>query len=278
MNQQRCVLIGAVRNGAAHLAETFTNMNALAALWKESAIVIAENGSTDSTKSMLETYRQTDTSRIHILNLDAEANGIVARTDRLALVRNRLLEFIHSHSQYSSYDYILMADMDGVLDHFNPASFHSVFTSGVPWDAVFANTVGRYYDVWALRCKAHGISFDCWDLYRHLQIQMGASAVQAKEMAVKNYQIQIPAKKPWIPVESAFGGLGLYRLSKTVGCVYNGTMTECSCKSLIANIAPNTCFPHTCEHVSFHKDMITKHGAKLYIVPSIQVKSQDEHL
>jgi len=280
MEQFTCVIIGAARNIAIHLPQTLHKMNKLAALWKESAIVIAENGSTDDTKSMLKIFKSTDESRIHILELDAEANGIPARTVRLALVRNRLLEFIHIHPTYSSYDYILMVDMDGVLDMFSPESLQTLVSNPkqAHWDAVFANTTGRYYDIWALRSKAFNIPFDCWDLHRHMQIHFRVTPEFAKEAAIKKFQVKIPASKPWIPVESAFGGLGLYRLSKTVGCVYDGTMRECSCRTMIENLEPKTCFPYTCEHVSFHKDMIEKNGAKLFIVPSIQVKSQDEHL
>jgi hypothetical protein len=120
--------------------------------------------------------------------------------------------------------------------------------------------------------------FDCWDFVRHMQIQIRLTQDFAKEIAIKQNQNKIATDRKPIPVESAFGGLGLYRLAKTVGCVYSGQTTTCTCTELMKNIAPNSCFPYTCEHISFHKDMIDKHGAKLFILPSLLVKSQDEHL
>lgn len=279
MDQSRCVIIGAARSIADKLPTTLQQMTRIAALWKEAAIVIAENGSTDSTKQVLRDFKAAQKDlRVHVLTMDTEANPISVRTVRLALVRNKLLNYIHSHPTYSSFDYILMVDMDGILDKFRIDSLQKAFQEGLPpWDALFANTTGRYYDIWALRSKAINISFDCWDLARHLQIQFGMDPVKAKETAVQAYQIKIPPSKPLLAVESAFGGLGLYRLAKTKGCVYSGLTTACSCRPLLEPL-PNTCFPHTCEHVSFHKDMIDKHDAKLFIIPSIQVKSQDEHL
>lgn len=276
METSSCVLIGAARSIADKLPKSLATMTQIAALWSKSAIVIAENGSTDGTKAILESFRQSDPDRHRILTLDAEANSIPARTMRLALVRNRLLEYIHAH--YTTYEYILMVDLDGILDDFDIHSIGKALKTPEPWDALFANSAGKYYDIWALRSAELNIRFDCWDFARHIQLQTKLPPEFAKEIAVKQYQKKIETDRAPIPVTSAFGGLGLYRLAKTVGCTYNGQTTTCSCAKLINNIVPGSCFPYTCEHISFHKNMIDKHGAKLFILPSLLVKSQDEHL
>ena len=149
METSSCVLIGAARGIADKLPKSLATMTQIAALWSKSAIVIAENGSTDGTKAILETFRQSDPDRHRILTLDAEANAIPARTMRLALVRNRLLEYIHAH--YTTYEYILMVDLDGILDDFDIHSIGKALKTPEPWDALFANSAGKYYDIWALR-------------------------------------------------------------------------------------------------------------------------------
>lgn len=276
MNESTCVIIGAARNIATFLPQTLEQINKIVPLWKEAAVVIAENGSTDATQQILADYKLSASHRVDILTLDATANEIPVRTARLAHVRTKLLEHVHTH--FPSFDYILMVDLDGILDGFRIQTLETAFKpTHPPWDALFANTKTSYYDIWALRSKALGITFDCWDLIQHMQIQMGADVETAKAFAVKKYQIKIKPSTPLIPVESAFGGLGLYRLSKTIGCAYNGMATVCSCTDQM-KVIKGTCFPHTCEHVSFHKDMIEKHGAKLFIIPSIQINSQEEHL
>lgn len=58
------------------------------------------------------------------------------------------------------------------------------------------------------------------------------------------------APEEWLPVDSAFGGFGIYRMSKTIDCHYSGTDEN----GLM-----------DCEHVAFHRDMMTKHGAKIFI-------------
>ena len=277
MNTYRCVIIGCAKSVAAHLPSALAQIDAIRSLWLDAAVVIAENGSTDSTKQLLAAYAA-KTVQTHILTLE-EANSIPSRTERLALIRNRLLDFVHE--TYPTFDYILSVDLDGILDGFKSSGLTDLFKSfpATSWDAVFANVGGKYYDIWALRRPDLGITYDCWDMIRHLQLEAGISRLDAKKTCVTQFQtVMKPMPSRLIAVDSAFGGLGLYRLAKTVGCVYNGQTTTCTCTELIKNIVPGSCFPYTCEHISFHKDMIDKHGAKLFILPSLLVKSQDEHL
>lgn len=275
MNTYRCVIIGCAKSVAAYLPSTLVQIDAIRSLWLDAAVVIAENGSTDSTKELLATYAA-KSAHTHVLTLDAEANRIPLRTERLALVRNRLLDFVHE--TYPTFDYILSVDLDGILDGFKSSGLTSVFKSfpADTWDAVFANVTNKYYDIWALRSKEMGITYDCWDMIRHLQLEAGVSRADAKAACVTQFQTVIAASPSrLLPVESAFGGLGLYRLAATRGCTYVGRTQECSCEMIAFNRA--LCALETCEHVSFHKDMVTR-GAKLFICSSLLVKTQQEHL
>jgi len=158
------------------------------------------------------------------------------------------------------------------LDGFQAKGLKEAFKSS-DWDAVFANTTGAYYDIWALRSDA--MTYDCWDLVRHF-MQQGFARDVAKAVCITPYQVVLPKKPTLIPVQSAFGGLGLYRLAKTRGCRYDGLTRACSCTHV--NQFPSPCAPERCEHVAFHQDMIEKHGAKLFIHTEIQVKPALEHL
>ena len=278
MDKASCVIIGCAKNVASQLPKTLEKIEAIRALWLEAAVVIAENGSTDGTKRLLDDYKAKP--HTHILTLDTSANAIPSRTQRLALIRNTLLDFIHA--TYPTYDYILMADMDGVLDTFHPESLALAFKPSMPaWDALFANVRGSYYDVWALRSKFLEFEYDCWDMVRHSMVQFGMSRADARQGFVLNKQITIPIHpRTLLPVESAFGGLGLYRLSKTRDCRYVGLTQECSCKSVLdfGTTTTNPCAPETCEHVAFHRDMVSKHGARMFIHSQLLVKTQQEHL
>ena len=143
-NTRRCVIIGCARNIAAQLPRTLEKIESIRAYWEaqynsETAVVIGENGSTDSTKPLLAAY-QAIHPRTHILTLDAGANAIEQRTNRLAFVRNALLDFIHTpnkhneHNEHNlhTYTYLLIVDMDGTLDDFDPTSLNNVFDSRLP--------------------------------------------------------------------------------------------------------------------------------------------------
>jgi len=275
MNTYRCVIIGCAKSVAAHLQSTLAQIDAIRSLWASAAVVIAENGSTDSTKQLLAAYAAKP--QTHILTLDAEANPISSRTERLALVRNKILNFVHE--TYPTFDYVLSVDLDGILDGFKPSGLVDLFKSFPTdtWDGVFANVGGKYYDIWALRRPDLGLTYDCWDMIRHLQLEGGVSRADAKQTCVTQFQTVIkPTPARLIPVDSAFGGLGLYRLAATRGCTYVGRTQECSCQRFAA-FNQTMCAPETCEHVAFHRDMVHK-GAKLFICSSLLVKTQQEHL
>ena len=275
MNTYRCVIIGCAKNVGAYLPSTLAQIDTIRSLWLNAAVVIAENGSTDSTKQLLADYAKKSV-QTHILTLE-EASPIPSRTERLALIRNRLLEFVHD--TYPTFDYILSVDLDGILDGFKSSGLIDLFKSfpTASWDAVFANVVGKYYDIWALRRPDLGLTYDCWDMIRHLQLEAGISRLDAKKTCVTQFQtVMKPMPSRLIAVDSAFGGLGLYRLAATKGCTYVGITRDCSCQHLMA-FNKMLCAPETCEHVAFHKDMAAK-GAKLFICSSLLVKTQQEHL
>ena len=78
----------------------------------------------------------------------------------------------------------------------------------VSWDALAANQSTRYYDVFALR---HPLwSPNDWSLEAYWLEQFLGKRT-AKRHSMTDRMIHIPASIPPIPVESAFGGLCLYR-------------------------------------------------------------------
>ncbi len=188
-------------------------------------------------------------------------------------MRKELLKYVHK--TYGKYDYIINADLDAVIHGLDITNIRKVFEDvAEPWDALFANVPGNYYDIWALRSPQLGIDFDCWDAYGHL-VQNGTDPEVARRECIYKYQLELPKEGPLIPVKSAFGGLGIYKLSVTRGCDYDWETYRCSCKHIKTKRGP--CLAYLCEHVPFHIDMIRK-GAKLFICPFLMVSNQEEHL
>jgi hypothetical protein len=154
-------------------------------------------------------------------------------------------------------------DLDDVNTH--PISCHQFeeavdFLEKTPAAAgVFANQLIAYYDIWALR-SGGWCSADCWK-------QVAAkpdwlSPALAKTIYIHARQAVIPERAQPIRVESAFGGLAIYKLSSTANCNYQGLHADGT---------------ELCEHVTFN-EQISARGGELYIYPGLLNQTSNAHL
>lgn len=241
------IVCGCTKNSSNYIKKNLELLYDIQPLFKEFKLLVFENDSVDSTGKILQLFKSTHP----LFDFISETNNILKRTEAIAHGRNTLLQYAQNHN----YDYMIMVDLDDVISTFKSSQIKYLFEKD-EWDALFANCIGKYYDVWALRIDQtiwnssnpfKMIDFDCWEMAKRCQTNRCVSA----------YQIVIPINAPLIPVTSAFGGFGIYKVNKTQGCSYNGD---------------------TCEHVSFHKEMIEKNKAKLFICPKFLVNKQDVHI
>jgi hypothetical protein len=88
------------------------------------------------------------------------------------------------------------------------------------WDVCTANQRGPYYDIWALRHRIWSPN-DCWKQYEFLRSHNAQREVAAWA-AMYSKMITIGEAEEWIPVDSAFGGLAIYRRCTLDGVRYAG--------------------------------------------------------
>ena len=262
----KIVIAGCTKNSASYISEHLLRLVEIGKLFKTYNILIYENDSTDNTCEVLNRFKRDNNNFdfIHEENIieRLKYNGH-ERAQTIAHGRNRLLKVI-SHL-YSTYDLMIMIDLDNILDRFNPKHILNIFNYGDVWDVLTANCINKYYDIWALRIPPtvwnqaiHGkiwdkpLAHDCW-----YQI---VDNIHPRE-CVKNYQKIIPIKSPLIETVSSFGGLGIYKIAVIKGCEYNS----------VENNNPQ------CEHITFHRDIIRK-GGRIFICPSLLVNCPLEHL
>jgi len=211
--------------------------------------IIVESNSEDNT---LEVLKKWANSRTTIVSL-----GVIPeqkRTHRIAICRNKYMELIQKHLDHK---YTLILDLDSSLE-IEP-DFKKQLTSCFErsdWDAVASNRRGKYYDIWALRCEQLGMTFDCWAMVatnNWFGIKNGKLITESPiQRYVSKYQTVIPPNDPWIPCDSAFGCMALYKTASIKDRRYDGSQT--------------------CEHISFHK------GLKMFINPGfISGKDSSEH-
>lgn len=261
LGRRRAVFFGAARDCAAHLPNVLQNLDRFAACYAEASFLFLVSDCTDDSAAILQRWLD-DGRRGQVIDLGALAAGLARRTERLAHVRNTALDEIRRLG-WQDHDHLVIADLDDVLDGTLAADG---FIQAARWlDAeasragVFANALPRYYDVWALRhdrwCP-HDVWHSIWGRPE------GVSFEAAKFREVFSRQIEIPASAPPIEVRSAFGGLGLYRLSAALGARYGGIDAQDREMS---------------EHVAFNT-AIGRAGGRLHIFPALQVRAPRQHL
>ena len=254
----RIVVCGTARNVSNSFPESFLVLVTAFSCFLEVKFIVCESFSSDDTIEVLqETADFCDNFTFFSDDLINKAES--RRTVRIASARTQIQSRIAK--EFSNFDYVAMVDLDGVNRDLTLNAVNSIWDHS-QWDAAFANQPLRYYDIWALRAK--GWCEQDWFQEYELLLKSGNKR-KAKRQALLSKIRSIPKSANPILVESAFGGLGIYKLNAFLEGEYLG-----------ADMNGN----EICEHVSFHTSLIKK-GFQLYIMPSLvnlSKKSQIENM
>lgn len=238
VERPQLVIAGTARDIAQFWQTTATSIDKITAVFPNYGCIIVESNSQDRTFEVVYDWSLQDPSRRLVVSLGDLSSHV--RTERIATSRNEYLKQIN-RLHWNSADYLMVIDLDNLnlSDKFGP-QISSALATNVEWDGLCSNRSGGYYDIWALRSRALGCTFDCW---REISQDTDRSYQERIEYYIGRFQGHIDEASPWIPCESAFGGLALYKMQAIEGRTYDGTTT--------------------CEHVSFND------GLRLFIVPSL---------
>jgi len=250
-------IVGLARNCGRTIKEDIHRIsdavkNAKAVVW-----LIIESDSSDDTIQQLEML-QAEIDDFSFSALGKLADTIVKRTDRISFCRNYYAEEIRNNPSFSNVDYVVVADLDGLNSKLTKEAFESSWLRD-DWDMCAANQAGPYYDIWALRHK-EWCPGDCWAQYKFLN-EYRLDFERNLWATVYSKMITIPKNTEWIEVDSAFGGLAIYKKKMFNECKYVG-ITETG--------------EELCEHVYFHRTLKAK-GARLFINPQLINASLTEH-
>ena len=242
----RIIICGTAKNVEKKLDNFFHVMSSSFMNFKEVRYIVCESFSTDKTREKLESLQQSG-FRLEILNPPQSSKSHDLRTARIAAAREAIRKRVKD--AYSEFDLVVMADMDGVNRSLKSSIVDTIWDfSG--WDAVFANQSFRYYDIWALRAKGWNES-DCWEEFFELRKTLGDR--KARKIAITKKMKRISPRSRPIKVDSAFGGLGIYKMDHFLAGTYQG-VTENGLE--------------ICEHVTFHQGM-RSNQTELFILPSL---------
>jgi hypothetical protein len=241
----KVVMLGCCKDVANYLHKNLMILELLGNQFLDYRMVIYENDSSDITRQILMEFKNDKFEFIFENDLK-----IKERTERLAYIRNILLDRFYQIQETFQADYMIMIDLDDRI--FSGKLINSLSTcfgfDVDKWDVLTGNQSKIYYDVYALRIK-NLIEHDF--LQEILKIKKKTSSKKRKKIINRvlnrfNYPVISPSYL--VPVQSAFGAIGIYKISSIKNAKYIGMKGKIP----------------ICEHVPFHKS-ICDEGGKIFI-------------
>lgn len=243
--EQRIFLVGVCRNVESTIIQELENL--LISIGQPCyKILIIESDSDDKTVNLLQKLSEKRLEFLYLSLGNLEQN-IPSRTARIAHCRNIYMDFLDKEAR--DEDIVLIADLDGANRDLTKSRLEAIWNR-TDWDVCTANQQFAYFDVWALRAKGWSES-DWMEEYKQL-IEEGIRSHKALRIALYAKMKHISENSDWIPVDSAFGGLGVYRFRAIRGLRYRGEING----------------REICEHVTFHRSA-RERGARIFIVPGL---------
>lgn len=152
--QKKFIFVGIAQNCERFLPQVLRNIDYVSKLFSQVAYVFVENDSIDLTKRILSDFGK-DKKNYNLIILDGLNNKESIRTLRIAEARNTYLKFIKKNLELREFDYLIILDLDNLNTYqFKFNIFEETFSfleESNDIVGVFANQIGTYYDMWALR-------------------------------------------------------------------------------------------------------------------------------
>lgn len=248
LKSRRIIFLGCARNCEKHVKASILALSNLGAHFKDWRIGVFENDSTDSTHQALS--RLSGRFGLTVLRESGVDEHIPLRTARIAYGRNQLLSWARTQGPA---DYLCFADLDGIVNQdLSVEGFLSSFRYEAVWDGVFPVNDDFCYDIYTVRQK----DIAARD-YRKAMEAVDASIGKdlARWLEGHSKLLDLRGMAGWLPVNSAFGGMGLYKYRAIIDGRYVGL---------------DSGNDEVCDHVSVNENIVRR-GGRLYINPEFVV-------
>lgn len=257
------LIVGTVSNVGKHLESEISVLKKAFSSFEIIHFYLVESDSTDNTLRVLRELSKND-KNFQFISLGNLRSKFPERISRIRHCRNVYVKYIRNMG-FDTFDYVVVADLDGMNLKLTPESVASCFEH-LDWDGVFANQKYGYYDILALRHKIWNPN-DCmkelefhqsmisnkrvtkYNLIRKIRIILEFD--RARRIAIYSKMKLINRNLPWIRVDSAFGGLGIYKADFFRNFDYGPDQVS-----------------NSSEHVYIH-NLATEKGRNFYINPNL---------
>ena len=255
--QEKLVLIGLVKDCAGYIEKNIENIDKVFGGFTNRQWLLVEYDSKD--ESVFVIRKLSNKYNLHFIPLGSIEAKYTHPSDLNAYCKNVALEHLFKEKNSDNLEFVCMVDLGGGNNLLNRANITKAFNESNQWDACFPNQAGPYYDIWSLRHPQWNPN-DCWVQYRWL-VNKNTGQNRAMWNAVFSKMIFLDPDENAIPVDSAFGGLGLYKWETIINNYYSSHDSDGS---------------QTSEHVPFNLRIKSK-GFRLFILPYLINCGWNEH-
>jgi hypothetical protein len=246
----RILVCGLVRDVQGTIRREISKLSQSLEGFSEVHFYLIESDSKDCTLEELEKLRNSSI-KLDFVSLGVLSTTIPDRVERIRHCRNKYIEFIRVNSE--KFDFVLVADLDRINSRLTKRALETSFTASVNWDMCAANQIGGYYDIYALRAKGWCESDYQREIENKSEGLSPRQLFQLRTELIYDRMRKISRKSSWIPVDSAFGGLAVYKTEMFLRADYSPIDNSASWQ---------------CEHVDFNLKL-RKMGYRLFINPAL---------
>lgn len=250
-------VVGVIRNSARFLVCELERMRSATATFGKVHVLLIESDSTDTTLKLLRDAAH-HWPALRYLSLGQLREQLPQRTARIAHCRNAYLDELAHNPLYAGVSHVIVADLDRVCGDLTAQALASCWSFAQDWGACTANQGDHYYDIWALRHEVW-CPGDAWQDHARLLPLLGEP--EATNVALFSRMVHIASDRPLIEVQSAFGGLAVYRREALLSARYAGLDADGR---------------EVCEHVTLHAAMRGA-GWRIYINPALINARRTKH-
>ena len=265
MYKPRFLLVGTVSNVEKELPrELRRTLRSLENLGDVDTFLV-ESDSKDYTNRILEAQRLNQQT-FNYKSMGELLYKLPNRVERIRFCRNQYVDYIRKNYEKFLWDFIFVADLDGMNSKISSRKIRRAISNSSDWDACFANQTFGYYDLYALRSKGW-LEHDCFEELERLKennsfIQKSTSSITNFFFAFRHFdQLRVEAiyskmrilRGKMVGVESAFGGFAIYKPEIFLDFDYSAVDESSYGK---------------CEHLDLHRKCVGA-GFKLFIDPKL---------
>jgi hypothetical protein len=246
--ESNILIAGTARDVAHCITSEINHLIACTSVFKSTKVFIVESDSSDQTVDCL-SQLSNEISFFSFISLGKLSATIPSRTQRLSHCRNQIVNGVRDDPQFQSIDFVLLADLDGVNTLLTKEKIAQCWTLQENWDVICANQLNYYYDIWALR-HPYWSPNNYLEQYQHLTSFLGPHQANQISKIVKQAKLD-PSQSP-IEVDSAFGGLAIYKRTAYISGSYGfepGDVDEV-------------------DHAPFHR-ILREKGYRIFINPAL---------